>query len=193
MNTTNLKSLIPASLLLAALAVAVAFASGSHFEFGYSSGGFKFEMSFKAESGWFSQLLGFTALALFVFGVCAPWFFPGGPALTGASQSQSQSQSHGIPLSTGPAGDGLFAFLRRLTKSGEDAQLGGVCGGLGEHTPLPSWCWRLVFAVAFFGYGFGLAVYLVLWMFMPDAPEPPDEDSSPSAGPQAVNSKTPGV
>jgi phage shock protein PspC (stress-responsive transcriptional regulator) len=45
--------------------------------------------------------------------------------------------------------------------------LGGVCGGLGQYTGLPAWAWRVLFCLTFFGLGFGLLVYLLLWLFMP--------------------------
>ena len=34
-----------------------------------------------------------------------------------------------------------------LRKSVRDVWLAGVCGGLGEHTPLPAWAWRAIFIV----------------------------------------------
>ena len=59
-------------------------------------------------------------------------------------------------------------FLQTLTKSGTDVWLGGVCGGLGGHTPLPSWVWRMLFIVLFFCVGTGGLAYLVLWICLPD-------------------------
>ena len=59
-------------------------------------------------------------------------------------------------------------FLRTLTKSKSDAWLGGVCGGLGVHTPLPSWVWRILFLILFFCMGTGGIACLVLWICLPD-------------------------
>lgn len=59
--------------------------------------------------------------------------------------------------------------LRALRKSAQDKWISGVCGGLGEYTPLPSWLWRALFLVAFFGFGFGLLAYILLHALMPDA------------------------
>lgn len=59
-------------------------------------------------------------------------------------------------------------FLRTLTKSKSDAWLGGVCGGLGVHTPLPSWVWRILFLTLFFFAGTGGVAYLVLWICLPE-------------------------
>jgi phage shock protein C len=58
-------------------------------------------------------------------------------------------------------------WLKRLSKSKQDKWIGGVCGGLGEHSPIPSWCWRFLFSVLFFFWGFGLLVYVLLWILAP--------------------------
>ncbi|OPY14904.1 MAG: PspC domain protein [Syntrophus sp. PtaU1.Bin005] len=58
-------------------------------------------------------------------------------------------------------------WLQRFKKSRKDKWIGGVCGGLGEHTPIPSWCWRFLFAFLFFFCGFGFLLYLLLWILVP--------------------------
>lgn len=58
-------------------------------------------------------------------------------------------------------------WLQVFAKSGKDRWLGGICGGLGERTPLPSWAWRLLFLLLFTIYGMGLFIYMVLWIFAP--------------------------
>lgn len=58
-------------------------------------------------------------------------------------------------------------WLRELTKSDTDKWIGGVCGGFGEHSPLPSWIWRLLFTFLFLCFGIGLIPYILLWIFMP--------------------------
>ena len=58
-------------------------------------------------------------------------------------------------------------WLRKLAKSRDDKWIGGVCGGFGKYTPLPSWLWRVIFcSLVFFG-GIGLITYILLWIFMP--------------------------
>ena len=66
-------------------------------------------------------------------------------------------------------------WLQTFTRSRSDFWLGGVCGGLGEHTPVPSWTWRLIFALLFLFYGTGLLIYLLLWIFVPPKSQPKDE------------------
>jgi phage shock protein PspC (stress-responsive transcriptional regulator) len=58
-------------------------------------------------------------------------------------------------------------WLRMLSKAKDDRWIGGVCGGLGKHTPVPSWIWRVIFSLLFFCFGTGLLVYILLWVFMP--------------------------
>jgi phage shock protein C len=61
-------------------------------------------------------------------------------------------------------------WLRRLSKAKDDQWIGGVCGGLGKHTPVPSWTWRVLFSLLFFCFGTGLLIYVLLWVFMPKEP-----------------------
>lgn len=58
-------------------------------------------------------------------------------------------------------------WLRNLTKSDSDRWIGGVCGGLGESSPIPSWAWRLLFAALFLCFGTGFLLYILLWIFVP--------------------------
>jgi phage shock protein PspC (stress-responsive transcriptional regulator) len=58
--------------------------------------------------------------------------------------------------------------LHALRRSRRDRWFGGVCGGLGQFLDIPSWVWRLVFVLLFFGAGTGLAAYLLLWIFIPE-------------------------
>ena len=64
------------------------------------------------------------------------------------------------------------SFLHRLRRSTRDNLIGGVCGGLGEHTDLPSWAWRVIFCIAVLYFGVGLLLYLLLWIFIPLATTP---------------------
>jgi phage shock protein C len=59
--------------------------------------------------------------------------------------------------------------LQRLVRSKTDKKIAGVCGGLGEHTDVPSWFWRLVFIASTFAWGTGVIAYILLWVFMPKA------------------------
>jgi phage shock protein C len=77
-----------------------------------------------------------------------------------------------LPAHAGsPAGiDAASAWARRLSRSQHDAWIGGVCGGLGEHTPLPSWAWRAIFLLGVLSFGVGIIPYVVLWICLPETP-----------------------
>jgi len=66
-------------------------------------------------------------------------------------------------------------WLRAFTKSDKDRWLGGICGGLGETTPLPSWAWRLMFVLLVTIYGTGLFIYILLWIFAPNKHQTEDQ------------------
>ena len=61
-------------------------------------------------------------------------------------------------------------WLQTFTRSRKDRWIGGVCGGLGDHTPVPSWTWRLIFTLSLLVCGTGLLVYILLWIFVPEEP-----------------------
>lgn len=66
--------------------------------------------------------------------------------------------------------------LNALRRSVTDCEIGGVCGGLGEYTPIPSWLWRVAFVGLIFAGGVGLLAYALLWLFVPKA-EPATSDA----------------
>lgn len=76
-------------------------------------------------------------------------------------------------LGDGPAipgaipGDPLASALNTFRRSRADRWLGGVCGGIARSTGTQAWLWRLMFTVLFICAGFGLLVYLLLWVFVP--------------------------
>ena len=57
-------------------------------------------------------------------------------------------------------------MAKRLTKS-TDKKLFGVCGGLGNYFDLDPTIIRLVFLIAFFMFGSGLLLYIILAIAMP--------------------------
>lgn len=70
-------------------------------------------------------------------------------------------------------------WLHTFTRSRQDRWIGGVCGGLGRHSPIPSWTWRLLFTLSMLIWGTGLLVYILLWIFVPE--EPISKDIHPTA------------
>ena len=75
-----------------------------------------------------------------------------------AASSFSSTPQSSLPFVTG------FNALRRSTG---DRWLGGVWGGLAPTLGLEAWvCRLLIAALTLFG-GFGVIVYLLLWIFVP--------------------------
>ena len=72
------------------------------------------------------------------------------------------------PMPSGRSGSAVAA-LNMLHRSRDDRWLGGVCGGLAELTGITAWLWRAIFALAVLCAGTGIAIYLLLWIFVPDA------------------------
>jgi phage shock protein C len=66
----------------------------------------------------------------------------------------------------------FWQSIRNLKKSATDKKIAGVCGGLGEHTPIPSWLWRALFISLVLLWGTGLVAYIALWICMPAADQP---------------------
>jgi phage shock protein C len=60
------------------------------------------------------------------------------------------------------------SFLHQLARSRSDRLIGGVCGGLGHNTDLPSWAWRVIFCLTLLYFGAGLLIYILLWIFLPE-------------------------
>lgn len=57
--------------------------------------------------------------------------------------------------------------LKNVKRSATDKWLGGVCGGIGAATGIPSWMLRAGFLFCLLAFGAGLLVYLVLWICIP--------------------------
>jgi phage shock protein PspC (stress-responsive transcriptional regulator) len=173
MTNPKVKLLLLICLLAALGAVLSAFAAGSHFQMGFNDGAFNYDFKVATGGSRAASILGLIALATGLVGVA---FHVSGGARTGDA-----SASH-----PGPAGWSNFSdfagALRRLTKSKKDEWLGGVCGGLGEHTPLPSWVWRLVFLLLLFCYGTGLLLYIALWICLPEPLGEEEERPGTSSG-----------
>jgi phage shock protein C len=58
---------------------------------------------------------------------------------------------------------------KRLYRSGRDAMIGGVCGGLGEYFNIDPTLVRLAFVLLGFATAVGpaLMLYLILWIIVP--------------------------
>ncbi|MFC2081787.1 PspC domain-containing protein [Candidatus Bipolaricaulota bacterium] len=67
-------------------------------------------------------------------------------------------------------------MTKQLKRSTSDSMLGGVCGGLGAYFSVDANLIRLLFVILAVVPGFGVPVYLILWLILPEASK--TEDSS---------------
>ncbi len=159
MNNPKVKLLLLISLLAALGGVIAAFAAGTHLQVGLNDGAFNCDFRVATGHSGAATVLGWIALGAGLIGI--------GLHVSGGVRTGNNSAS-----GSGPGGwsgfSNLPGALRRLTKSRTDVWLGGVCGGLGEHTPLPSWVWRVVFLFLLCWYGVGALAYVSLWICLPE-------------------------
>jgi len=59
-------------------------------------------------------------------------------------------------------------MTKRLYRSTSDAMLGGVCGGLGDYFAVDPNVVRLLFVLFAVLTGFGVLVYVALWLIVPE-------------------------
>jgi phage shock protein C len=88
-------------------------------------------------------------------------------------------QPQSAPPAQQPAPPAPVSAVRPpLRRSCTDKMLGGVCGGLGEHTGVDSLVWRVGFVALALTGGAGFVVYLLLWVLMPPGRLPADRQPS---------------
>ena len=58
---------------------------------------------------------------------------------------------------------------RRMYRDPDSRVIGGVCSGLSAYFGIDPVFLRLIFLIAFFGFGVGLLIYLILWIVLPEA------------------------
>lgn len=63
----------------------------------------------------------------------------------------------------------LVQSLNQFRRSSSDKWIAGVCGGLANATGVESWIWRLLTAALVLAGGVGVVLYLLLWIFVPEA------------------------
>lgn len=64
---------------------------------------------------------------------------------------------------------------RKLSRAANDKVLGGVCAGIAHYMKIDPAIVRIIFAlIAFGGFGFGIILYIVLWIILPVKPLQPN-------------------
>lgn len=64
--------------------------------------------------------------------------------------------------------DQEVVVTKRLYRSSTDVVLGGVCGGLGDYVGIDPVLIRLLFVFLAVVNGFGVMLYLILWIILPE-------------------------
>ena len=66
------------------------------------------------------------------------------------------------------------AWLRHFERERQGAYLAGICAGLGQSTPVPAWCWRIILILGLIGNGrnidvggWFMSLYVLLWIAVP--------------------------
>ena len=59
-------------------------------------------------------------------------------------------------------------MAKHLYRSKTNCKVAGVCGGLGEFFDMDPIFFRAIFLVSILFGGFGLVIYLVMWILMPE-------------------------
>jgi phage shock protein PspC (stress-responsive transcriptional regulator) len=72
--------------------------------------------------------------------------------------SQQEKTSHG----------NSYAY-RRMYRDPDHRVIGGVCSGIGAYFRIDPVILRILFLIAFFGFGVGIIVYIILWIVLPEA------------------------
>jgi phage shock protein PspC (stress-responsive transcriptional regulator) len=159
------KIAIAVGLTAALCAIVLSFFSGTNLHWNTGDGGGNFEIRVGIGNGFSTGLLGSIAIICLLLGA--------------AFLAATQQPKPATDLNTSPQKNSFLTFLQTLTKSETDYWLGGVCGGLGAHTPVPSWVWRVIFLILILCMGTGVLAYVVLWICLPEEKKPPKTDSAP--------------
>ncbi|RYY68610.1 MAG: PspC domain-containing protein [Chitinophagaceae bacterium] len=75
-----------------------------------------------------------------------------------SSQAQTEPATASMPFQAG---------RKRLFRNENDKWIGGVCSGLANYFGVDVVVVRIIFAILFFSFGFGLLPYLILWVAVP--------------------------
>ena len=98
-----------------------------------------------------------------------------GPGAAGGPAGAAPPPGYGPPPGGPPpwagaqgGGPGPGGGIRQLRRSRTDRKLAGVCGGLGAYMNVDPIIFRVLFAVFTLFGGFGLLLYGVAWLFIPE-------------------------
>lgn len=134
-------------LILGVLAIILMFTGGSYSYQSTSGSGISISIRLGAEKGSVPIILGSISIVLLILGAAL---------LVASKQAKSDNKAHAFG-----------GFLQELHRSKSDCKIAGVCGGIADGTPIPSWAWRMLFLVLTLCFGMGLLPYIILWICLP--------------------------
>ncbi len=135
------------ALMLGILAIILGFVGGSYFHQSTGDSGFRMSIRLGTGDSPLPVILGSLSIASLIVGALF---------LVAAKQSHHGSKARAFG-----------EVLQKLHRSESDCKIAGVCGGLAEGTPIPSWVWRMLFLILAFCFGVGVLPYIVLWICLP--------------------------
>ena len=84
-------------------------------------------------------------------------------SVLGKPEDFGQSDYEGAPYQA------PYSQRQKMVRSSDDRIIGGVCGGIGAYLETEPVWFRILFVVFALMFGFGLFVYLALWVALPSA------------------------
>lgn len=80
--------------------------------------------------------------------------------------------------------------VKRLVRLRTNRMIAGVCAGLGEYFGIDATIIRVIFLAMVFGGGFGVGLYIILWLVVPEAgaEQQPIEERMKTAGQEMASS-----
>jgi phage shock protein PspC (stress-responsive transcriptional regulator) len=140
-------------IVTGSIAILLSLLGGSHLHWTTGGGDNHIDLRIGAGGGVPSDVLGTVSIICLLMGAAF------------LALSKKPSDGKGPPAADNVAT--FLEFLKALRRSARDRWLGGVCGGLGAYSPVPSWVWRAIFIMLIFCGGTGVMAYIILWICIP--------------------------
>ncbi|OPZ73143.1 MAG: DNA-binding transcriptional activator PspC [bacterium ADurb.Bin478] len=90
-------------------------------------------------------------------------------AILGSPEAINSGTAVGTAVGRTSGNKFSFSSSRRFYRDYDHRLFGGVCSGIAAYFSWPPLVFRILFVALLFAGGFGLALYLVLWIVLPEA------------------------
>lgn len=85
------------------------------------------------------------------------------------SESEEEEEEKNYHSSNNKKAKSEKFYSKKLYRDEDDNLIGGVCSGIGYYFGIDKIWLRAAFLIAFFGFGTGLLLYIILWIIIPSA------------------------